>query len=323
MNKEIQVSVIVLSYNPKSDKLFGTLNAAIAQKEVDFEVVVCDDGSKENHFDEIRKFFEEKHFTDYVLVENTQNQGTVKNYLSGLKAASGKYTFATSPGDYIFDEYTIRDFYKFASKRKSLICFGNAVYYHMENEMPHISRQLNIPYRPKLFNEAKSKNEAEIDFYFEGRILGAMFLRERNTAIKYVEIIAPFSKFVEDATSSAAALADGVMIDYFDRNIVWYEYGTGVSTQSLDSPWAKITDSDYHNTLLALKKMYPKDRVVKAAALVATCKNKWLRRIVRIVKHPVISVKVLQHKKYPVRMTDKTDELENKLKDYIKNISDK
>lgn len=323
MGKEIQVSIIVLSYNPALSKLFRTLNAAIAQKEVDFEVVVCDDGSKENHFDEIKCFFEEKHFTDYVLVENKQNQGTVKNYLSGLKASSGKYTFATSPGDYIFDEYTIRDFYKFADQKESLICFGNAVYYYIEDEIPHITSQLNIPYRPKLFNEAKSKTDAEINFYFEGRILGAMFLRERNTAIKYVEMIEDYSKFVEDATSSAAALADGITIDYYDRNIVWYEYGTGVSTQGKESQWGKITDNDYHNTLIALKKIYPKDRIIKAAALVVTCKNKWLRRIIRIVKHPVISVKVLQHKKYPVRMTDKTDELENKLKDYIKNISDK
>jgi len=323
MNREIEVSIIVLSYNPILSKLFQTLNAAISQREVEFEIVVCDDGSKEKYFDRVKKFFNDRNFQNYILVENEQNQGTVKNYLSGLRASNGKYTFATSPGDYIFDEYAMRDFYKFACEKNSRICFGNAVYYYIEDGKAHVTKQLNIPYRPEIFNKAENKADAEINFYFEGRILGAMFLRERNTAIKYVEMVAEYSKFVEDATSSAAALADGVNIDYFDRNIVWYEFGTGVSTQGEESPWAKLTDKDYHETLFALKNLYPKDRVISAAALVASCRNKWARRVLRIVKHPVISFKVLQHKKYPVRMTEKSDEIELKLNDYIKSVLDK
>lgn len=323
MDRELDVSIIVLSYNPNLNKMFQTLNSVINQKKIDFEVIVCDDGSKENHFDKVKQFFENKKFENYILVDNKVNQGTVKNYLSGLKKASGKYVYAISPGDYIFDENTIKDFFDYAVNKKSRICFGNAVYYYLENESYVITEQLNIPYRPKVYYKAKNIFENKINFFFEGQILGVTYFRERQTALKYIEQISQYAKFVEDSTSSAAALADGVGIDYFDRNIAWYEYGTGISTQGEESPWAKLTNKDYRETMVALKQLYPKDRVISAASMVATVRNKWKRRIFRILKYPVISFKVLKNKNISVRMSEKSEKLQNDFKEYIANVLDK
>ena len=41
----IDVSVIVVMYNPVLDKLYKTLDSIICQKGVSFEIILCDDGS--------------------------------------------------------------------------------------------------------------------------------------------------------------------------------------------------------------------------------------------------------------------------------------
>ena len=41
----IQVSIIVLTYNSDWKKLCKTIKSAASQKKIDFEIVVCDDGT--------------------------------------------------------------------------------------------------------------------------------------------------------------------------------------------------------------------------------------------------------------------------------------
>ena len=82
----MKISVLVLSYNSDIDKLYLTLKSIIKQKIDDFEIVVSDDGSKDNHEQELAEYFKQNDFSNYKLVMNEQNRGTVQNILSGLKA---------------------------------------------------------------------------------------------------------------------------------------------------------------------------------------------------------------------------------------------
>ena len=47
----MQISVVVLTYNPDSEKLLATLRSVICQQDVDYEVILSDDGSVDNRFD--------------------------------------------------------------------------------------------------------------------------------------------------------------------------------------------------------------------------------------------------------------------------------
>ena len=51
-----KVSVIVLTYNPLKQKLIATLKTKNSQKNVDIQVIISDDGSKENYFEEAKQF---------------------------------------------------------------------------------------------------------------------------------------------------------------------------------------------------------------------------------------------------------------------------
>ena len=73
-----------------------------------------------------------------------------------------------------------------------------------------------------------------------------------------------YSVYVEDRTTLAYALIHNVDVQYLDRNISWYEYGTGISTNK-ESKWQKITQEDYENFLKQYIYLnYGSQRIVKA-----------------------------------------------------------
>lgn len=84
---------------------------------------------------------------------------------------------------------------------------------------------------------------------------------------------------------------DGVKLNYYKSNIIYYEYGTGVST-SKSQEWKRILEKDFENNFSALKKKYPNDRIVDFFY------NK--NKIKRVIKHPIISLIILKMKLFRV-----------------------
>ena len=129
MNNKCKVTVAVISYNPVWEKLRNTLKSIVWQENADFEIIVADDGSENDRFDQVEQFFGEKSFTNYRLVKNPVNQGIVKNVLSAVNVAQGKYIKLISPGDFLYDENTLHEFVDFAEKNPAAFYFGNMFYY--------------------------------------------------------------------------------------------------------------------------------------------------------------------------------------------------
>ena len=99
IEKRIEVSVVFVQYNPDLTKILLSLYALIHQKEISFEIIVSDDGSKEDYFEEIERFFKNNDFSNYYLRKNHQNVGIVKNILLASEIANGRYIYINSPGD--------------------------------------------------------------------------------------------------------------------------------------------------------------------------------------------------------------------------------
>ena len=94
-----ELSIVILTYNSSFENLMKTLESSLNQDEINFEIIIADDGSKENHEKEIRDYFLAHDFTNFQLVLNRQNRGTVQNLLSALDVARGEYVKPISPGD--------------------------------------------------------------------------------------------------------------------------------------------------------------------------------------------------------------------------------
>ena len=286
-----QVSVIVLTYYPDADKLYQTLLAAAGQKDVRFEIIVSDDGSHSPLISRLPAIFSDLGIGDYQIIENPENVGTVKNCLGAIRAARGEYVFLTSPGDYLFDELVLADFYRHAEENGAKLSFGNAVYYRQDGEAPVITRSHTGPYRPEMFCSDGITAETRAHFFGNNWVIGASYFRKKETALQYFEAICDHSIYVEDNTSTAFALADGIPLSYFDRNIVWYEDGTGVSTGSGDKWKARIAQ-DVSRSYTALQILHPKDPYVDYAVNERRISQRLKRILCQLIRHPVIFLRI-------------------------------
>lgn len=290
---DTQVSIIIVLYNSDMIKADRTIKSALSQKSIDFEIIVSDDGSKEDPTDKIKAIFKKYNFTNYKINVNSKNVGTVKNILSALKLSSGKYVYCISPGDMIYDDNTISCFYQFAEKNNSKVCFGDYYDYRIEDEKPVIVGRISSSNRTTLYCKKKSFTTYKLLIMFGEGILGPAYFRERNYALKYIGQVSETSKYVEDNTSVICSLADKIPIFYCDKKICWYEYGTGIS-RSEDNKWICRLLDDFRKTFEFLIVQHPKDIILRAAYKKRFSKgkcDKLFSMLVLVIMHPIACFK--------------------------------
>lgn len=298
--KDIDVSIIVLLYNADCIKLERTIRSVINQQSVNFEVILTDDGSQINPHDMVKSILDKYQYTNYMFNRNEKNAGTIKNILSALKFARGKYIYLTSPGDMIFDEYTMKDFFDFAEKNQAKVCFGDYIPYNAQNNRVQIFEGVSHPPAPSVFEHPHSFFESKVYSLFGSSILGPSFFRTKEYATTYFTLASQSAKYVEDNTSIVFSLAEHIPIHHCNRHICWYEQGCGISTSG-NAEWLKLGRKDYINTYILAKKMYPKDRVVDAAYLKSAkyADKRWLSILCTVMKHPWISFTFLKLSRIP------------------------
>ena len=286
-----QVSVIVLTYNPDNIKLRQTLTAIAAQEDISLEIIISDDGSARKDFSFLQEFMTSLGVTSYTLLEHTENRGTVQSCRSAVAAATGEYVFLTSPGDYLFDKFVLRDFYRFVKKTGTAVAFGNAVFYAATDGKPQLTRTFGTPAVPELYAPGASQSQIKTAFFSNNWIIGASYFRDRALMHTWLEQISDTAKYMEDSPTSAFALAEGHSIFYYDRNVVWYEDGTGVSTGA-NEKWKKLLHQDALLSFRKLKTLYPKDPYVDLSYCNLAVDSRIKRLIYKFTLHPVLSVKI-------------------------------
>ena len=295
------VSIIVLLYNPDAIKLKRTINSIINQKDVDFEVILSDDGSVENPKTIVDDVFSSYNFTNYSFHRNEKNIGTVKNILSVLDSAKYKYVYLISPGDLIYDETTMSNFVNFSNKHQAKVCFGDYICYNTYKEKINIVESVQCPSKPSIFDvENYNFFNAKVFALLSGNVLGPAFFREREYAIKYITLISQTAKYVEDNTTLAFSFAENIPLYHCPRNICWYESGSGIST-SANPSWHNKIEKDFKETFLLIKKIYPKDRIIKASYLKRFSKYRETKFmfLFMLLRHPIIFFTRLKQNKIP------------------------
>lgn len=299
-NKNIDVSVIVASYEPNPVLMKRTLFSILNQsQDISMEIIVCDDGSKEDHVQDIDQFISQYEPVSYRFVKQPQNVGTVMNVLAGVKAAVGKYVYLISPGDYLYDEHSLRKMVDFAEKEDCDICFGNVVCYCAQGDGYTIRDDFPpAPLKPAYYSDDISDFDKKNAFFCGNFIYGPAYLRRRTAALKYFSQLEGVSRLTEDNTSMALALYDGAHCKHFDRNIVWYECASGVSNNQKSPRFLRVQE-DLKSTFRLLKKQYPDDTVLKT---VFTGRDERLKNIYRLfsyITHPKVLLSFLRYKKAP------------------------
>lgn len=238
-----KVSVAVVTYNPDRKKLLATLRSILLQKNIRFQIVIADDGSVEPEFAAAEQLFAQHGFTDYVLVHNEKNRGTVYNILSAIESSTGTYIKTISPGDMLGGEDVLREWTDFTERCGAVYSFTDAVCY--KNEKGSV-QAVECPAHPQIVSCYLDGDAEEARcryLVFNDLFLGAALLCRRDVQLQYISEIAGKVVYAED-NIYRLMVCDRIPVCYFPCNTVVYEVGSGISTSG-SSVWEERLHRDW------------------------------------------------------------------------------
>lgn len=228
------VSVILAIYNPSFSKLKATLQSVLNQTGISMELIFADDGSSVTYWEEIKAILEENHFSSYQFSILEKNSGVVQNYNHALKLCQGEYVKPISPGDMLFHPTLLRDWVTWLRQRDCRISFGEAGYYcQEENGEIRLFRHKMPPVNVALYDG--NHREDMLIWYLLGEdtISGATMILERELYTRYMELQAGKVIWLDDMILRPAVF-EGIPILAYPHPVMWYEYGSGISTTGND-----------------------------------------------------------------------------------------
>lgn len=287
---EFDFSVIILSYHPVKEKLLATLKSAVLQQGCSFEIIVADDGSPDFFEQEIHAFMSRYAFTNYRILAHEKNQGTVRNLLDAVTTAKGKYVKPISPGDYFYDSQCLQAAFVFMEKHQAKAAFGDMVYYSCNTELKihnmknPVMDEIYLPNGPKRSIRRIMKHQ----LVYSDFISGASIVAERKSYRAGLEAIKDHVVYAEDTLLQLYAL-NGENVYKMPGYLVWYECGTGISTNQELGFSARIS-RDFCSFYDMIHKMYPGNPYVRRAVGIwklqvrASAFSKLLRRCLYVDK---------------------------------------
>lgn len=243
MSESVEISVCVGNYNPDWKKLLKTLKSIVYQKGVRFEIIIGDDGSKNDLFPQIEEFFRQVGFRNYKLVKSQENHGTVMNGMQMKTFVHGKYIKPISAGDLFYKDDSLKRLLEFSEKNRASVVFGDAVFYNDDNGFK-IIKHFHNPRITGVYNTEHVSRMLKLHYLLlSDGISGAAIFARSDIYGKYLEMIAGKVKYAEDYMIRIMIL-DEVRIHYYKHPIIWYEFGTGISTVASDFWKEKLREDD-------------------------------------------------------------------------------
>jgi glycosyltransferase involved in cell wall biosynthesis len=307
-NRQYEISVIVASYNPVWEKMKKTLMSILLQKHINFEIIIVDDGSKDDLFNEIRQLFYKYDFNCYRLSPSIKNEGTVKNLYRGIQLAVGDYIKTISPGDCLYNEYTLANWYSFVKRNKFSVSFGDYICYNEHDCQCNIVVKKHSPYNAATFSKFTERNKM-IYLVLHDYAIGSTFLSERRLTKKYFSIIENKIKYAEDCIFKLM-IFQNIPLQYYSDIVIWYEVGTGISTSGSQF-WQSAIEKDNFvcdNIMQQLNKNSMDQFATKYFKLVNCDKKGIKRKIYALILFPSLFIEVLYRKffkKYTTKRADK------------------
>lgn len=292
---KIKFSVLLVTYNSEWRDIKRTLKSIINQEFVGFEVVISDDGSKDNKFAKIEKYMKENNFSEYKLVGHDKNQGTVKNLISGLENCSGKYVRDFGPGDMFYTRNALRDIYEFMETKQCDSCFCRMQGYIEENG-DLVKRDYVHPFNINVYKKRNENLILKNLILYSDNISGASMSCRTKYFLENLKTISEYVVYEEDIFQVSAAL-NGNYFEFLDKCLIWYETSEGISTQK-DSPFKKKLALDVDNFFKFISLKYNDNSYVKKRNKLSKLykiENLYLRTIIRFFYDPYAIVYLIKH----------------------------
>ena len=133
----MKFSVIIVSLNA-GNKLIKTVNSALSQKDVEFEIVIKDGHSKDGSLDAVRLLNDRR-----IRLFEQDDTGIYDGMNQAITHAEGDFFIFMNCGDYFYDESVLARFAEFAASEKArpLILYGSR-YSRLTGNVEHISPKI-------------------------------------------------------------------------------------------------------------------------------------------------------------------------------------
>ena len=283
----MEVSVIVLSYNSMRNKMLATLKSIICQVDINYEVIIADDGSVDFCKEYIVELLKDSG-VDFCIIDNIYNEGTILNLKHAVEKAKGDYIYTISPGDMLYDEKTLADLVSYARKHNEYsFFFGRPIFYsNIENNL--VVYNIKAPIFPEVYLPYKGEtNIKKIAFHAGETPIGASYFRKKDLFLKYLDLAVYKVRYLEDYSTSSFYIFEGKDLCFIDRNVVWYEYGTGISNNIKEpDKWKASILYDFKETHRIDNACYSSNPLVRIK-----CGGRW-----RCFFHPVLCLRILKIK---------------------------
>lgn len=238
----VDFSVLLLSFNASEEQIEHTVMSILEQKDIRFEIIVCDDCSKDNHFDYIEELLKIHNFTNYTLLGTDKNMGTVRNILRGLEIAKGKYAKLIGMGDLLYCETTLKEVHDFMEKNQIQSCFGLIEGYRIKDGEFYPAEH-SSPIDIQVYKNADKEKIAKNLIVVEDWVSGVCIFATTAYYYKYISMMRDKVIYCED-WASALALIDDEYLTLLDDYVVKYEVGDGVSTTPNPAWRAKLLEDN-------------------------------------------------------------------------------
>lgn len=208
--------------------------SVLLQQGPTFELVITDDASAENHFEEIQSFVS-KLFPKATVryVAGTKNRKTVLNLLKGVSSSTGFISKELGAGDLLYDASTLESICNHFHSTGTLMGFGSEVKY---TELPN-NEIVTAPFDAPKSNLLKTEPSA-LDHTGQAVLIaknadwipGPTQFYEKEV---FKRLLTKLSDeygvlYCEDFTS-VLGLFEAEM-SFLPKPLVWYKWGDGIST---------------------------------------------------------------------------------------------
>ena len=245
MDNYYDISVVVLSYNPEWKKLRATLQSILAQEDVNVQIVIADDGSKDSLFAKVQAFFKEAEFKDYKFIAGKENKGTVCNFYNGISSSDAEYIKGISPGDLFFDKWSLTKWLNYTKENNADITFCDAVFYNIQNKAINIIKHAQHPQNVSLYMAPSLHVDRIINYIILNDLIsGAATLMKTDLVKYYLGFLLQRVIYVDDYIIRLAIL-DNRNILYYPQKGIWYEFADGGISTSGETVWQERMYKDY------------------------------------------------------------------------------
>lgn len=224
------VTVVTLTYK-KFDRLFDTIKSVEDQDYPEIEYVIADDGSPDFPKDEIQQFLCDSKLKSYLILDSSENRGTVKNINNAYRRSHGDYLINLSCGDVFCAKDVVSKIVNcFLTKEADVLVTSRIMYsgnYSPVCYLPHIRDRKTI----ESWNTPNKQYKAFITSSFLNMASGSAMYFSRTVMEKmgYFD-----EKYVlwEDGPFIAKYLKESKIDTAYDIVSTWYE-SEGVSNSKM------------------------------------------------------------------------------------------